>query len=324
MQYLPSLAMKGDVTAGKAVFTRVCATCHRLDEMGFEVGPNLGALKEKSPEALLISILDPNRAFESRYANFTVATTDGRLITGLVASETASSVTLRREDGKEDVVLRRDIEEMTASSKSLMPEGLEKELTPRDMANLIAFLETIELPPKPFKGNHPRVVKPDSDGKITLSAADAAIYGDRLIFETARNDLGYWMAANDHAIWSFEVPAPGKYAVWIDGACCDDSAGNVLEVCVGGQRVKYKVGGTGTWDHYSWNMIGNLNLSGRVTRLEVRPSAAPRNALLELRCVELRPLKPDPNLSAGGPDRAAGKDTGQSGRQGTELRLPHG
>ncbi len=309
-QYLPALGMKGDATAGKAVFTKVCATCHRLDEMGFEVGPNLGALKEKSREALLISILDPNRAFESRYANFTVATNDGRVITGLVASETASSVTLRRQDGKEDVVLRKDIEEMTASSISLMPEGLEKDLSLHDMANLIAFLETIESPPKPFKGNHPRFVQPGPDGKITLSAADAAIYGDRLIFEPAHNDLEYWMAANDHAIWSFEVPAPGRYAVWLVGSCSNDSAGNVLEVCVGGQRVRYKVGGTGAWENYAWKRIGNLELSGKALRLEVRPAAAPRSDLLDLRCIELRPLEPDPQVTTAGPARSAAQGTG--------------
>ena len=100
--------------------------------MGVEVGPNLGALDEKNPETLLIAILDPNRAFESRYANFTVATADGRVLSGLIASETASAVTLRRQEGKEDVVLRREIEEMAASGQSLMPEGLEKDLTPRD------------------------------------------------------------------------------------------------------------------------------------------------------------------------------------------------
>src|SRR5271157_1318364 len=104
--YQPALCLKGDPAAGKAVFARVCATCHRLGGLGVEVGPILGALTEKNPETLLISILDPNRAFEPRYASFTVATNDGRLFTGLIASETASSVTLRREEGKEDVVLR--------------------------------------------------------------------------------------------------------------------------------------------------------------------------------------------------------------------------
>jgi len=321
--YQPALCLKGDPAAGKAVFTRVCATCHRLGDLGVEVGPILGALTEKNPETLLISILDPNRAFEPRYASFTVATNDGRLFTGLIASETASSVTLRREEGKEDVVLRRDIEEMTASGQSFQPEGLEKYLTLRDMADLIAFIEGIDPPPKTFKGNRPRLVKPGPDGTITLSAADAEIYGDRLIFETAHNDLGYWMAANDRAVWRFEVARPGKYAVWLDWACANDAAGNLLEIHLGTQRIQHQVEGTGTWDHFSWNKIGDLDLSGTTNRLEVRPAAAPKNALLDLRCIELRPLRSGPNVSAAVPDRAGDIDSrGLVARTG--LKSPHG
>jgi putative heme-binding domain-containing protein len=307
--YLPALNLKGDPAAGKAVFTRVCATCHRLGELGVEVGPNLAALTGKTPETLLISILDPNRAFESRYANFTVATNDGRLITGLVASETASSVILRRQEGKEDVVLRTDIEEMTASGQSLMPEGQEKDLTLRDMADLLAFLQGVDPPPKAFQGNHPCLVKPGPDGTITLSAAAAEIYGDRLIFEPAHNDLGYWMAANDRAVWRFEAARPGRYAVWLDWACSNDAAGNVLEIHLGSQRIEHKVEGTGTWDHFASTKIGDLDLSGRTNRLEVRPAAAPRNALLDLRCIELRPLKSGPNVSAVVPGRAGNIDS---------------
>jgi len=294
-----------------------------LGDLGVEVGPILGALTEKNPETLLISILDPNRAFEPRYASFTVATNDGRLFTGLIASETASSVTLRREEGKEDVVLRRDIEEMTASGQSFQPEGLEKYLTLRDMADLIAFIEGIDPPPKTFKGNRPRLVKPGPDGTITLSAADAEIYGDRLIFETAHNDLGYWMAANDRAVWRFEVARPGKYAVWLDWACANDAAGNLLEIHLGTQRIQHQVEGTGTWDHFSWNKIGDLDLSGTTNRLEVRPAAAPKNALLDLRCIELRPLRSGPNVSAAVPDRAGDIDSrGLVARTG--LKSPHG
>jgi putative membrane-bound dehydrogenase-like protein len=147
--YRPALGLKGDPAAGKAVFTRVCASCHRLDDVGVEVGPNLGAVKDKSPEALMIAILDPNRAFESRYANFTVATADGRVLTGMIASETASAVTLRRQEGKEEVLLRSEIEELTASGQSLMAEGLEKDLSHRDLADLIAFLEGATSSHKP-------------------------------------------------------------------------------------------------------------------------------------------------------------------------------
>jgi putative heme-binding domain-containing protein len=138
--YRPALAKRGDPDAGHVVFKKLCASCHRLGNDGVEVGPDLAALNDKSPESLLIAILDPNRALEARYAAVTVATTDGRVLSGLVANESATAVTLRRQDGKEDVLLRTEIEEMAASGQSLMPEGVEKDLKPPDLADLIAFL----------------------------------------------------------------------------------------------------------------------------------------------------------------------------------------
>ena len=124
------------------MFKKLCASCHRLGKDGVEVGPDLATLNDKSPESLLFAILDPNRAFETKYAAFTVATVDGRVLNGLVASESATSVTLRRQDGKDDVLLRSDIDEMATSGQSLMPEGLEKDLKPRDLADLIAYIAT--------------------------------------------------------------------------------------------------------------------------------------------------------------------------------------
>jgi putative membrane-bound dehydrogenase-like protein len=290
--YRPALQLKGDPSAGNAVFKRVCATCHRLGDVGVDVGPNLGALNEKNPEAILIAILDPNRAFEARYANFSVALTDGRVLSGLIASETASAVTLRRQEGKEDVVLRRDIEEMSALGQSVMPEGIEKDLTHRDVADLVAFLLGVGPPPKTIAGNRPRRVQPEPDGRLVLAAPDAEIYGDRLVFEPHYGNLGYWMSASDRAAWSFEVTEPGKYALWLDWACANDSAGNLLEINLGGQQIHYHVSGTGTWDDYAMKKIGDLELRAGLNRLEVRPAAAPRNALLDLRRIELRPHRP--------------------------------
>jgi putative membrane-bound dehydrogenase-like protein len=138
--YRSALGMKGDEARGAAVFKKLCASCHRLGNEGVEVGPDLATLTDKSPEALLVAVLDPNRAFETKYTSFNVATTDGRVLNGLIASESATAVTLRRQDGKEDVLLRSQIEDMAASGQSLMPEGVEKDLKPRDLADLIAFL----------------------------------------------------------------------------------------------------------------------------------------------------------------------------------------
>jgi putative membrane-bound dehydrogenase-like protein len=138
--YRAALGMKGDTRAGAALFKKQCIACHRLGNEGVEVGPDLASLNDRSPESLLIAILDPNRAFETKYVSFSVAMVDGRVLSGIIASESATAVTLRRQDGKDDVLLRSDIQEMTASGQSLMPEGLEKDLKPGDLSDLIAYL----------------------------------------------------------------------------------------------------------------------------------------------------------------------------------------
>src|SRR5205823_7999714 len=111
---------------GKAVFKRTCATCHRLENEGTEVGPDLlSALRTKTRAALLVDILDPSREVDPRYLEYQVTTTAGRIYTGLIAAETASSLTLRRAEQVEDTLLRSQIDTVQATAKSLMPEGLE-------------------------------------------------------------------------------------------------------------------------------------------------------------------------------------------------------
>jgi putative membrane-bound dehydrogenase-like protein len=139
-RYRAALPAKGSPERGAVVFRRACATCHRLKGEGTDVGPDLATLTDRSTEALLAAILDPNRAFESKYASYTIQTTEGRVLTGLIASETSGSVRLRRQEGQEDLVPRREIDAMVASGQSLMPEGLEKDLTPGDVADVIAYL----------------------------------------------------------------------------------------------------------------------------------------------------------------------------------------
>jgi putative membrane-bound dehydrogenase-like protein len=137
----PALQLPGDVGRGRELFRRQCAACHRLEETGFTVGPELRAtLRTKTAEMLFFDILDPNREVDSRYVNYVVETTNGRLITGILAAETASSVTLRRADGAEDTILRREIETLQASGQSLMPEELEKQMNDQELADVLAYL----------------------------------------------------------------------------------------------------------------------------------------------------------------------------------------
>jgi putative heme-binding domain-containing protein len=139
-EYQPVLTMKGDAERGAKVFAKTCATCHEYKGMGSPVGPQLASVKDKTPEGLLIAILDPNRAVEPRYINYVAQTKTGQTLTGLIQSETSTSVTLVGADGKKHELLRSNIDELTSTSKSLMPEGLEKDISQEAMADLIAYI----------------------------------------------------------------------------------------------------------------------------------------------------------------------------------------
>ncbi len=145
--YQKVLDLDGNLQRGRKVFTKNCSICHRVGDIGFQVAPELASVQNKSPSDLLLAILDPNREAQPNYNTYTVITTDGRIFNGIIANEGANSITIRRAEAKDDVVLRSNIDELIASGKSLMPEGLEKELTEQDLADVIAFVKSIK--PKP-------------------------------------------------------------------------------------------------------------------------------------------------------------------------------
>jgi putative heme-binding domain-containing protein len=141
--YKVALETKGDPAKGKAIFKKNCAACHKLENVGNDVGANLiAALGNKTPDALLIDILDPSREVDPRYLQYTLSTLDGRVLVGVVAGETASGVTLRIAEKGEVTILRSEIDKLTASGQSLMPAGLEQQVSKDDLAHLIAYLMT--------------------------------------------------------------------------------------------------------------------------------------------------------------------------------------
>jgi putative membrane-bound dehydrogenase-like protein len=143
--YRGALKQTADVAKGKAIFLQHCASCHKAEGQGKDVGPNLATVVGRSSEDMLIHILDPNREVAPAYLNYTVATDDGRVLSGLIAEETGNSVTLKRAEGAIDVVPRSRIEAMTSSGLSLMPEGLEKQIgNEQALADVIAYLRNIQ------------------------------------------------------------------------------------------------------------------------------------------------------------------------------------
>ena len=148
-KYQPVLDMRGDPERGKKIFVEAtCANCHRHGGVGTEVGPDPSTLTDKSPEVLLVAVIDPNRAFFQRFVEYTAVTTDGLIKLGLLSEETSSSITLVDTAGKPHVVLRTDLDELVSMNRSHMPEGLEAKLDFQQMADLFAFIAKAGPSPK--------------------------------------------------------------------------------------------------------------------------------------------------------------------------------
>ncbi|MGD0040563.1 MAG: HEAT repeat domain-containing protein [Isosphaeraceae bacterium] len=105
-----AITLRGWPDNGHAAFLKTCATCHRVRGEGVEVGPDLATVAGRSPDDLLLHILDPNREVAPNCVKYNVATTDGRTISGIIASESATALTLKRALGVTEVVPRGQIE----------------------------------------------------------------------------------------------------------------------------------------------------------------------------------------------------------------------
>ena len=138
--YRPVLSLVGDAARGKAVHEKTCASCHKVADKGFEIGPSLAAAANRGAESLLLNILDPNREVNPQFLAYVIETKDGRTITGMITSETPTSISLVKQGGEKEILARSAIEEVRSTGKSLMPEGLEQQLDKQAMADLIAFL----------------------------------------------------------------------------------------------------------------------------------------------------------------------------------------
>jgi putative membrane-bound dehydrogenase-like protein len=299
--YEPALTLAGDRAKGKAVFAKVCAACHVLEGVGAAVGPDLSALANKSPRYLLGEILDPNRNLDSRYVEYQAQLKDGRTVTGILASETATGITLRGQQGKDETVLRSDLDRLVGTSKSLMPEGLEKDVPKQDMADLLAYLTAAEPPAKKFPGNDPAEVAV-AGGGLTLPATRAFIHGEQIVFEPQFKNLGYWSGPQDHAVWKVKLDRPAAFDVYLDYACADDSAGNHFALDGADPTLRGTVATTGGWDRYKLVKLGTVKLPAGAGRLTFRPDGPVKGAILDLRTLYLVPAGATPKAAEAKPE----------------------
>lgn len=138
--YMEAAKHPGDAKKGRQVFATVCIACHKHGQLGVDVGPPLSDVKVKPPEALLSDILDPNRMFEARWSAYQIDTKDGRILSGIVESETPDTVVVAMMGGLKETLQRSAIKDMKSLDRSLMPLGLEAGISKEQMRDLIAFL----------------------------------------------------------------------------------------------------------------------------------------------------------------------------------------
>jgi len=140
-RYGAAFDRQADAGRGREVFKSICIKCHRFAGMGVQVGPDLATVQNQPKQALLEDILMPNKTIAQGYESYVVETTGGTL-DGVLGAQTPTTIALRHEQGKEDIIQRKDIKQMYVTNLSAMPPDLEKQIDIQQMADLLEFLKT--------------------------------------------------------------------------------------------------------------------------------------------------------------------------------------
>ncbi len=138
---------RGDADNGRQIFAEkgTCAKCHKIGELGKEVGPDLSEIGDKlSSEAMYVSILDPSAGISHNYETYLLALDSGVVLSGILVSETAESVTIKNEEAVVRTIPKGEIEEMAKQKKSLMPADLQKNLTVQELVDVVEYLKTLK------------------------------------------------------------------------------------------------------------------------------------------------------------------------------------
>jgi hypothetical protein len=231
--------------------------------------------------------------------SYAAALSDGRTVSGLLVNESGNSVTLREQGGKDHVLLRNELEELRATGKSVMPEGLEKDVTQQDVADIIAYVLPPRVPPKRFAGNEPRVIEPERHGELALLATAAEIYGGEIVFESDSpyKNIGYWHGVDDYCGWQVQIPSAGTFDVYLDYSCAEASVGNRYRFDAAVEPIRGVVASTGDWATYRQLRIGTVELPAGRSYLTLRFDGEHDKkgvALLDLRAIWLVPAGTKP------------------------------
>ncbi|MCA8995438.1 MAG: HEAT repeat domain-containing protein, partial [Planctomycetaceae bacterium] len=147
---LEPIAKAGSAVRGHEIFfseKAKCVTCHRVGEKGGKIGPDLSAIgRIRRERDLLEAILFPSVSFAREFEPYAVATSDGKVFTGLIVRETEETITIQQQTGDPVSIARDDIEQIAPSPVSIMPQGLDTGLTDEQIGDLVAYLRSLQTP----------------------------------------------------------------------------------------------------------------------------------------------------------------------------------
>lgn len=136
------------MTRGRALFTKHCATCHTLFDEGGQTGPNLTGYERDNIDFLLLSVVDPSAAVREEFTQFQIVTTSGLTLTGLIDKQDDRTVSIRGANNQTTLLNRDEVELLKAMDTSIMPDGLVDKLNDTELADLFAYVMTRTPPAK--------------------------------------------------------------------------------------------------------------------------------------------------------------------------------
>ena len=143
-EYQKALLMNGSANKGKAVYTENCGICHQIrSSNGVAIGPDLGTVHNWSPSAIMANTLDPNLSISSGFDLWSIELNNGETFQGIIATESPSALTLRNVDALDKTINRNEIKSINALNISMMPSNLNEKISIEEMADLIAFLKSV-------------------------------------------------------------------------------------------------------------------------------------------------------------------------------------
>ena len=134
----------GDLTRGRTLFTAICQQCHSVGGQGGQVGPVLNGAGALGVEALLRNLLTPSAAMEPGYRLFRVELKEGDVLDGILVSQDANAIILRRPNIEDTRIAQADVRKAVFTKRSMMPDGLLETLPPEQVTDLFAYLKTLK------------------------------------------------------------------------------------------------------------------------------------------------------------------------------------